>query len=38
LIPTTLNVWHWGVRQHTGWIFMTLYTLRKSTTLHYLRP
>ena len=36
LIPTTLNVWHWGVRQHTGWIFMTLYALRKSKppTIH----
>jgi len=30
LIPTALNVWHWGVRQHTGWIFMMLYALRKS--------
>ena len=30
LIPTALNVWHWGIRQHTGWIFMTLYALRKS--------
>lgn len=31
LIPTALNVRHWGVRQHTGWIFMTLYALLKIT-------
>lgn len=31
LIPTTLNVLHWGVRQHTGWIFMALYALLKIT-------
>lgn len=38
LIPTALNVWHWGIRQHTGWIFMTLYALRKSKTPTAVTP
>ncbi|OCK78169.1 hypothetical protein K432DRAFT_100003 [Lepidopterella palustris CBS 459.81] len=31
LIPTVLNVFHFGVRQHTGWLFMVLFSLVKMT-------